>query len=147
MGKYDLTRFSDLHVGQRGSFTRTLTDGDIAQFTALCGDDNPIHCDAAFAQRTFFGGTIAHGLLSSALISTVIGTLLPGTGAIYRSQNLRFLAPVRPGDTLTATGEIVELDPDANLIRLTTWVENQAGTRVIDGEAEVSLIREFRAGS
>jgi 3-hydroxybutyryl-CoA dehydratase len=145
MADHILTRFDDLVVGQRAAYTRTFSAADIAAFSALSGDSNPLHGDADFARRTFFGGPIAHGLLSSSLISTIIGTLLPGTGAIYRSQTLTFLAAVRPGDTLTAWGEIQALDPTGNRIHLATWIENQAGTRVIEGRAEVSLIRGFSA--
>jgi 3-hydroxybutyryl-CoA dehydratase len=144
MGEHRLTRFADLRVGQRASYSQRVTDEQIAAFTALCGDTNPLHVDADFAGRTFFGGTIAHGLLSSSLISTVIGTLLPGTGAIYRSQTLEFLGPVHPGDTLTAWGEVRSLDPQANRIDLATWIDNQDARRVIEGSAVVSLLRGFR---
>src|SRR5687768_15156126 len=92
-GKYSLSpmphrlvRLEDFGLGQTASHTRTITDEDLARFIAITGDDNPLHTDEEFARGTFFGGRIAHGLLSASLLSTVIGTLLPGTGAIYREQ-------------------------------------------------------------
>lgn len=136
-----LARLDDFRVGQTASYTKTITDEDLARFIAITGDTNPLHVDEEFARGTFFGGRIAHGLLSASLLSTVIGTLLPGTGAIYREQTLRFLRPVHPGDTLTATAEVGEIRPEAGELALATWIANQRGERVIEGEAVVALLR------
>jgi acyl dehydratase len=142
--RHRLTTFDDLAVGQRATVTRAFTQADIHTFRDLTGDTNPLHDDPEFASRTFFGGTIAHGLLSGSLFSTLVGTLLPGAGAIYRSQTLEFLAPVRPGSTLTATAEVQALDRAANRIDLDTWIDDQDGRRVLQGHAVVSLIRGFK---
>jgi 3-hydroxybutyryl-CoA dehydratase len=136
-----LTTYDDLAPGQRASFVRTISRADVAAFRDLTGDANPLHEDEAFARRTFFGGTVAHGMLSGALFSTLVGMLLPGTGAIYLSQTLAFKKPVRPGDTLSIHGEVSALDRAANRITLATWIDNQDGVRVLDGEAVVSLLR------
>jgi acyl dehydratase len=140
-----LTTYDDLAIGRRASVTRVFTQADVETFRDLTGDTNPLHDDPDFAGRTFFGGTIVHGLLSGALFSTLVGTLLPGTGAIYRSQSLEFLAPVRAGDRLTATAVVRSLDRAADRIELDTWIENQDGRRVLEGRAVVSLIRGFRS--
>src|SRR5918992_500453 len=105
----DLATLDDFVPGQTASFSKTIGEVELALFVAVCGDVNPLHVDEEFARRTFFGGRLAHGPLSASLVSTVIGTLLPGTGAIYKSQSLRFLRPVHPGDTLTATVEVRDL--------------------------------------
>src|SRR5688500_7852248 len=136
-----LARLADFRVGQRASFTKTIAEEDLARFIAVTGDDNPLHTDEEFARGTFFGGRIAHGLLSASLLSTVIGTLLPGTGAIYREQTLRLLRPVRPGDTLTATAEVREIRPDTRELALATWLATGPGERVTEGEAVVALLR------
>jgi acyl dehydratase len=136
-----LATYADFTVGQRASFSKTLTEADLALFVATTGDTNPLHVDETFAGRTFFRGRVVHGLLAGSLVSTVIGTLLPGTGAIYRSQSFEFLRPVRVGDTLTAWVEVTAVDPAAERLALDTWIENQTGESVIRGRAEVSLIR------
>lgn len=99
----------DLEVGLSRSMRRVITDADIEAFGRLSGDHNPIHNDDEYASGTRFGGRIAHGMLSAAFISTVIGMQLPGKGAVYLGQTLRFLAPVRPGDELTVQCTIREI--------------------------------------
>ena len=136
-----LARYEDFHVGQRASFSKTISEADVERFADLTGDDNPLHVDEEFAGATFFGSRIAHGMLAGSLLSTVIGTLLPGTGAIYRAQSLTFLRPTRLGDRLTAWVEVAAIDPAAEVIELETGVDNQRGERVIEGAARVALIR------
>ena len=143
---YGLTTFDDLAVGQRAFFSKTITDADLSHFVAITGDVNPLHVNDEFARRTFFGSRIAHGMLSASLFSTLVGMLLPGTGAIYRSQTLEFLRPVRIGDTLTAVFEVREIDRDANRIGIASWIENQEGKVVIQGRAEAGLLRGLREG-
>jgi 3-hydroxybutyryl-CoA dehydratase len=90
-------------VGDRASYTQTISEAHVALFVGAVGDTNPLHVDEAYAKRSRFGGRIAQGILVAGLISTVIGTRLPGVGAIYLGQTLRFLKPVYLGDTITAT--------------------------------------------
>lgn len=138
-----LATYADFEVGQRASFAKTITEADLALFVAITGDTNPLHVDDTFARRTFFRSRIAHGLLSGSLVSTVIGTLLPGPGAIYRAQSFEFLRPVHVGDTLTAWVEVTAVDPAAECLALSTWIDDQDGNTVIRGAAEVSLIRRL----
>ncbi|MEW6487212.1 MAG: MaoC family dehydratase [Thermodesulfobacteriota bacterium] len=142
--EYRLTTFDDLRVGQRASFAKTVTEADLSHFIAVTGDVNPLHVDGEFARRTFFGERIAHGMLSASLFSTLVGMLLPGVGAIYRSQSLDFLRPVKIGDTLTAVFEVESLDPAANRIEMRSWIDNQRGETVIRGRAVASLMRGLR---
>ncbi|MFN9164301.1 MAG: MaoC family dehydratase [Alphaproteobacteria bacterium] len=128
----------DLSVGQSASYTKTVTEADIVKFAEVSGDNNPVHLDEAFAQSTMFKGRIAHGMLSAGFISTVIGTKLPGSGTIYMSQTLRFRAPVRIGDTVTATCTITEIIPEKRRAVLTT-VCKVGDTVVIEGEALVMV--------
>ncbi len=109
---------ADLHVGQSATLARTVTAADIAQFAAVTGDANPVHLDEAYARTTPFGGRIAHGMLSAAFISAVLGMQLPGPGTIYLSQTLKFRAPVRPGDTVQTTVTVRELIADKNRVVL-----------------------------
>ena len=136
-----LTTFDDLHPGQEASFSKTITEADIAHFVALTGDVNPLHVDAEFARRTFFGERIAHGMLSASLFSTLVGMKLPGLGAIYRSQTLEFLKPVRIGDTLTARFRVDSVDRGANRIEIESWIENQRDEVVVRGRAVAGLLR------
>lgn len=135
-----LTNFDDLHVGQKATFTKTIGEDDLDHFIAITEDTNPLHVDEAFAKGTFFGGRIAHGMLSASLFSTLVGMALPGTGAIYRSQTIEFLRPVRIGDTLTAVFIVHSIDREKNRIVMDSWIENQKEERVIEGRAVVSLI-------
>ena len=124
-----------MKIGDTASMAKTVTECDIYQFAGITGDFNPMHINEEYAAGTFFKGRIAHGMLSAGFISAVIGTKLPGTGCIYISQTLNFKAPVRIGDTITTTAEVVELLVEKNRVRLKATCTNQDGTLVTDGEA------------
>ena len=104
--------FEDLSVGMSASYAKTITETDIVLFAGISGDVNPVHLNQEFASDTMFEGRIAHGMLTASFISTVLGTKLPGPGCIYLRQDLRFLAPVRPGDTVHAQITITEIDAE-----------------------------------
>ncbi len=127
-------------VGESASLTRTITEDDIVAFARLTGDTNPLHLDEAYARTTRFGRRIAHGLLTAGFLSAFLGTELPGPGAIYLEQNLRFLKPVYPGDTVTATVEVTAYREDEGIVTLRTDCVNQRGEQVISGAA-VLLVR------
>lgn len=141
---YPLTKYSDLKVGQKASLQKRITEDDLSNFIAITGDENPIHVDASFAEKTFFGQRIAHGMLSASLFSTLVGMHIPGTGAIYKSQTLEFLRPVFVGDTLIAWFEIIAIDPEKELIEIKSWIENQNGQKVVTGTAVTSLLRGLK---
>ena len=138
---YNLARYEQLSIGQRATFTKTISEADISHFVAITGDVNPLHVDREFARGTFFRSRIAHGVLAGSLISTVIGTRLPGAGAIYRSQSFEFHLPARIGDTLTAWVEVESVDAEAEAVGLLTGVDNERGERVVSGRAVVTLLR------
>ncbi len=125
-------------VGASDSYSRTVTDADVVLFAEVSGDDNPVHLDEPWAAATRFGGRIAHGMLSASYISTVIGTRLPGPGSIYMGQQLRFKAPVRIGDAVTATVTVREVDAEKRRLTLDT-ICTVGETVVIEGEALVML--------
>jgi 3-hydroxybutyryl-CoA dehydratase len=126
-------------IGEEATFTKIISDEDITTFAKISGDENPVHVNDAYAKGTMFGGRIAHGILVAGLISAVLGTVLPGPGAIYMSQQLRFLAPVRPGDEATARAKVTEWDSEKGRITLLTEVTNQDGVTVITGEARLVM--------
>lgn len=127
----------ELLVGDAAEFSKTITEADVVLFGGVTGDLNPAHMDQVWAEGTRFGGRIAHGMLSAGLISAVLGMQLPGPGTIYLSQELRFLAPVRIGDTVTARVEVEEVIKGKYRVRLRTTCRNQEGTQVVDGVAWV----------
>jgi len=127
----------NLKVGDTASLTKTITDTDIRAFAELSGDRNPIHLDDEYAATTRFGRRIAHGMLAASLISTVLGTELPGIGTVYLSQNSQFVAPVYPGDTVTARVTVRTIRDDKPIVTLETICENQRGETIIRGEAIV----------
>ena len=129
---------AELQIGDAAEFAKTVSEADIYLFAGITGDFNPAHVNAAYAEKTFFKARIAHGMLSAGFISTILGTLLPGPGTIYLKQELRFLAPVRIGDTITARAEVTAKVEEKNKITLKTTCSNQEGTLVLDGEAVVS---------
>lgn len=124
-------------VGDTASFTKTISEADITLFAAVCGDTNPVHFDEIWARSTAFGGRIAHGMIAGSMIGTVLGTKLPGPGTVYLSQSLAFRAPVRIGDTVTATATISRAREDKPIFTLQTECTNQDGTVVVKGEAVV----------
>ncbi|MDR2031906.1 MAG: MaoC family dehydratase [Azoarcus sp.] len=133
-----LHNFEDLKEGQTASIARTVSEADILAFAGVSGDTNPVHVDEEFATSTMFKGRIAHGMLSAAYISTVLGTKLPGPGAIYLSQTVKFKAPVRIGDTVVARATITALDPAKRRVTLsTTCTVGEA--EVTTGEAQILL--------
>ena len=131
----------DLSVGQSAELVRTVLEADIEAFAAVTGDNNPVHLDAAFAATTSFGERIAHGMLSAGYISAVIGTTLPGPGAIYLSQSLRFKRPVKIGDEVTARATITEIDAAKARVTLAT-VCLVNGKPVVEGEALIMVPRK-----
>lgn len=128
----------DLKTGQSASFAKTVSEADIVLFAGVSGDTNPVHLDQAFAEKTPFKTRIAHGMLSAGFISTVFGTKLPGPGAIYMSQTLRFKAPVKIGDTVVATCTVTELIPEKRRANFST-VCKVGDTVVIEGEATIMV--------
>jgi acyl dehydratase len=132
----------ELVEGEQAELTRVVEPGDVAAFVDAVGDYNPLHSDADYAATTPFKVPIAPGIFTAGMISAVIGTTLPGPGAVYLSQDLRFLKPVRVGDTITARVEVVERLRDRNRIRLRTQCTNQLVQEVLVGEAWVMPSRQ-----
>jgi 3-hydroxybutyryl-CoA dehydratase len=132
-------KIEEIAAGMTAEFSKTVTEADVVMFAGVTGDFNPAHVDAVAAERGPFKGRIAHGMLSASFISTVLAMRLPGPGTIYLSQGLRFLRPVRIGDTVTAKVEVVETMAAKRRVRLATWVENQDGEKVVEGEALVMV--------
>ena len=131
------TGFDELEVGSQGQFSKTLGERDIALFGDTSGDVNPVHFDEAYASGTMFKGRIAHGMWSAGLISTCIGTVLPGPGSIYLTQQLKFKLPVRIGDSLTVIVTVKEKNEKRKTVLMDCLVQNQAGKTVVFGEATV----------
>jgi 3-hydroxybutyryl-CoA dehydratase len=128
----------ELSVGMSAVFAKTVTEADIVLFAGISGDINPVHLNHEFATETMFEGRIAHGMLTAGFISTVIGTKLPGPGAIYLKQSLNFKAPVRAGDTVRAKVTITEVIPEKRRAVLET-VATVGETVVLDGEALIMV--------
>jgi acyl dehydratase len=126
-------------VGDRAERSMRITDEHIAAFAKISGDRNPVHFDDAFAKRIGFEGHIAHGAVTAALLSAVLGMDLPGPGSIFLEQRIRFLKPVYPGETITAALEVVRVRDDKPVVTLAASVMNDAGVRVADGELVVLL--------
>lgn len=144
MTHHDFTRqiegyaIEDLTVGMEAVVSRTITETDLRNFSGVSGDTNPMHLNEEYARTTPFQGSIVHGFLSASLISAVIGTRLPGPGCIYMSQTLKFLAPVRVGDTVYAVATVKDIQPEKRhvVIRTTCYVKD---TAVIEGEALIKV--------
>jgi 3-hydroxybutyryl-CoA dehydratase len=134
-------RIEDFEVGQHVTFAKTFTDDDVRRFIEITGDTNPLHVDDEFAATTRFGRRVLHGMLAASIFSTMVGMRLPGTGAIYRSQTIRFLHPVYVGDTLTAHFVVRSIDRARHRLEIDAWIENQSGQRVIEGSCEAGLLR------
>ncbi len=128
----------DLQIGQSASYARTVTEADVQQFGAVSGDLNPLHFDEDYAKTTIFRGRIAHGMLSLSYISTVLGTQLPGAGSIFLGATVRFKAPVRIGDTVTAICTVKEIDLQRNRV-IFDCVCKVGNTVVVECETQVRV--------
>jgi 3-hydroxybutyryl-CoA dehydratase len=124
-----------LDPGSSASFSKTITESDVATFAGLVGDFNPQHVDAEYARRSRLGRRTAHGMWAGGMISAVINTRLPGPGCTWLSQQLEFLAPIFIGDTLTARVEVVAWEPERRLVTLKTDCHNQDDRQVVAGQA------------
>lgn len=131
-------------LGDTASVTKTIGEADLSLYAAVSLDTNPAHFDEEFAAGTPFGKRIAHGMLTSGLISACLGTRLPGPGTIYLSQSLKFRKPVFIGDRVTATVEVLALE-DKGRVRMSTVCTNQDGDVVVEGEAVVLAPKEETA--
>ena len=132
-------RLEEMRSGMSAEHTKVVTAADVELFAGVIDDFNPVHLDEEYARQTVFKGRIAHGLLGAGLISGVISGKLPGPGAIYLGQTLRFKKPVHLGDSVTARVEIVEVIESKKRVRLNTTCRNQRGEIVIEGEATVMV--------
>ncbi len=135
-------RFS---VGDSAEITKTITDADVQAFAEVTGDHNPVHVDDEFAKTTRFGRRIAHGMLTASLISAVLANKLPGEGSVYLGQTLQFVAPVFPGDEVTARATVKEIREDKPVVKLETICLNQRSEVVVRGEATVLIHRKESA--
>ncbi len=127
----------EIEIGQKACFEKTITETDVYLFAGITGDLNPAHLNAKSCSETMFKKQIAHGALSSGLVSAVLGMQLPGPGTIYISQLSKFTSPVYFGDTIKAEVEVIEKIEEKNRIKLRTTCVNQEGKMVLDGEALV----------
>ena len=128
---------SEIQIGDFAEHSKTVSEADVYLFAGVTGDFNPAHTNAQEAAKTMFKERIAHGMLSAGFISAAIGMQLPGPGAIYLSQTLKFVAPVKFGDTVTARAEVIERNVERNRITLKTTCINQDGKPVVEGEAVI----------
>jgi 3-hydroxybutyryl-CoA dehydratase len=127
----------ELNIGDKASFQKTITETDVYLYAGITGDLNPAHINQVEAETTMFQGRIAHGMLTAGLVSAVLGMQLPGPGSIYLGQELKFLAPVRMGDTIKAEVEVIEKIEEKNRIKLNTICTNQNGVEVLKGIATI----------
>ncbi|MEH6822577.1 MAG: MaoC family dehydratase [Motiliproteus sp.] len=128
----------DLEEGMTASFAKTISESDVYTFAGITGDNNPVHINAEYAAQTMFKERIVHGMFSAGLISAVLGTKLPGPGAIYIDQNIKFKAPVKFGDTVTATATITEINTERRRVILNT-VCTVSGKIVATGNATLMV--------
>ena len=135
--------FEDLSEGLKAQLNHTVTDSDVVGLAEISGDNNPVHLDEDYASTTRFKTRIAHGILSAGFLSALLATKLPGPGSIYVSQNLRFKAPVRIGEVVTATAIIHKLIPDKGFVELTTQC-HVGDLLVLDGEATLMVPRRLK---
>lgn len=132
--------YEDIKVGDEAFLTRTITEVHIVNYAGLTGDWNPVHADAEHAAQSMFGERIAHGMLVAGLISAVLGTQLPGPNSLYLGQDLKFVAPVRIGDTVKVVVTVTDKRDEKRIIKLRTTAYNQRGEMVIDGSAVVKKV-------
>ena len=134
-------RFEDIQVGDKATFSKTMTESDIFAFSAITGDFNPIHVDVEFAKESIFKQRVVHGMLTAGLVDQTL-THIGGAGNVHLSQFVKFMAPVHIGDTVTVTSEVANKDAAKNRVTVKSTVTNQAGKTVLEGEALIMIPRE-----
>jgi 3-hydroxybutyryl-CoA dehydratase len=134
-------RFEDIQVGDKATFSKTMTESDIFAFAGITGDFNPIHVNAEFAKDSLFKQRVVHGMLTAGLLDQTL-TNIGGAGNIHLSQLVKFVAPVFIGDTVTVISEVSSKDPVKNRATIKSTVTNQAGKTVLEGEALIMIPRE-----
>jgi 3-hydroxybutyryl-CoA dehydratase len=134
----------DLYLGMKKSVTKTISENDVYTFAGIIGDFNPVHVNEEYAKSTRFGSRIVHGMLTASFVSTVFGMLLPGADAIYLGQTLKFLKPVRFGDTITATAEVTKIVAEKKLFYAKTTITNQKGELVVEGEGTLMATKAIK---
>lgn len=132
--------FDAIQVGETQTLTKHITEADVRKFVEMTGDDNPLHVDRAYAETTAFKDIVVHGMLGASFISTVIGTKLPGTGALWVSQNMEFLLPVRLGDVLTISATVLKKHERERLLELDTRIVNQNQQVILTGVGKVKVL-------
>lgn len=137
-----MSRYSKIKVGDSEKITHRITTDDINKFVELSGDDNKLHVDEEFAKKTSFKKPVAHGMIGASFISTIIGTKIPGDGALWFSQSLEFILPVRVGDELTISATVMKKNDRQNSIELKTEILNQNKQKVTTGVAKVKVIED-----
>lgn len=137
-----MARYKDIHIGQKAEIRHKITWDDIQKFVDLTGDDNKLHIDEEYASKTSFKKPVAHGMLGASFISTIIGTKIPGDGALWFAQNLEFLLPVRVGDEITVVAEVIKKTDRTQTVELTTDIYNQHRQKVLQGTAKAKVIEQ-----
>ena len=135
-----MKKFNEINIGDSATVVHTITDSDIEKFVELTGDDNKLHVNKEFAKKTEFKKPVVHGMLGASFISTLIGTKLPGDGALWFSQTLEFLRPVRVGDTITVQAQVISKNDKSNTIELNTEIINQNKQVVTTGISKIKVI-------
>ena len=140
-----MKKFESINVGDKAELTHKITRSDVEKFVDLTGDDNKLHVDKEYASKTIFKKPVAHGMLGASFISTIIGTKLPGDGALWFAQNIEFLLPVRIGDEITIKAEVIEKIERTQTIKLSTEIFNQYNQKVTTGTAKVKIIEQIQS--
>lgn len=136
-----IRKFESFQIGETAKFDHVITNEDVRKFVEITGDDNPLHVDVEFAKKTSFKNVVTHGMLSASFVSTMVGKHLPGDGALWMSQSIDFLLPVRLGDRLTIFGKVVELIPRERVLHLEVTISNQHKQTVLVGTCKVKLLQ------
>lgn len=134
--------YEEIEIGETASITKMISESDIVNYAGIIGDFNPIHVNPEFAKTTMFGERIAHGMLTASFISTLVGCGIPGRNGLYLSQEIKFVRPVKIGDTITATAEVIEKIDAKRRIVMKTVICNQRGEVVVDGKAVAMVMKK-----
>ena len=134
--------YDDIELGETASITKMISEADVVNFAGIIGDFNPLHVNPEYAKNSMFGERICHGMLTASFISTLVGCGIPGRNGLYLSQNVKFVKPVKIGDTITATAEVIEKIDAKQRIVLSNVIKNQCGEVVIDGQATVMVMKK-----